>query len=106
MSYFVLLTRLSPELVASGESILELNAKAKHLIGLECPEVRWVGSYAVSGPYDYLDIFEAPNNHEATKVSVIIRSIGHGVTELWMATPWDQFTKLAEAARLVKSKGS
>jgi len=31
--------------------------------------VRWLANYWLLGPYDYLDIYEAPNEEVATKVS-------------------------------------
>lgn len=43
------------------------------------------------GPYDYLDIFDAPNETTAAKVVMIIRSYGHGQTETWTAMPWERF---------------
>jgi uncharacterized protein with GYD domain len=45
----------------------------------------------VLGPYDYLDIFEAPDEIAAGKVSAIVRSFGHASTETWSALPWERF---------------
>lgn len=53
-----------------------------------------MASYAVLGPCDYLDIFEAPNEEVAAKVALVVRSFGHAVTETWVATPWDRFLDL------------
>ena len=61
----------------------------------ECPGVKWLANYAVLGPCDYLDIFEASDSDTATKVALLVRSFGHGTTETWVATPWDRFTSLA-----------
>ena len=36
--------------------------------------VEWVSSYAILGPYDYLDVFRAPNVDAACKVSTLVRS--------------------------------
>jgi uncharacterized protein with GYD domain len=47
-----------------------------------------VANYAILGPYDYLDIFGAPDETTAAKVVMIIRSYGHGQTETWTAMPW------------------
>ena len=38
--------------------------------------MKWVANYWLRGPYDYLDIYEAPNEEVATKVSAIIRTLG------------------------------
>jgi len=53
-----------------------------------------MGSYATLGPYDFLDVFEAPDQATATKVALIIRSFGHATTETWSATPWEDFKKI------------
>jgi uncharacterized protein with GYD domain len=60
MPTYAMLTRLSPEALARPQSVVELNRQVEDRIKLECPGVTWVANYAVLGPYDYLDIFEAP----------------------------------------------
>lgn len=61
--------------------------------------MKWLFNYAVLGPCDHIDIFEAPDPDTATKVALLIRSFGHGTTETWFATPWDRFTELATALK-------
>jgi hypothetical protein len=63
-------------------------------IRTQCPDVHWIGSYAVLGPADYLDIFTAPNVESAAKVAAIVRTFGHATTEIWGATPWTEFENL------------
>jgi len=99
MSTYVLLTKISPQAVKDPRSIEELGKRVSEKIKTHCPEVNWVASYAVLGPYDYLDIFEAPNDSAATKVSVLIRSFGHATTETWPATPWNGFLELVRGVR-------
>jgi uncharacterized protein with GYD domain len=60
--------------------------------------VRWIANCALLGPYDYLDIFEAPDEDSATKVALVVRSLGHAPTEICVATPWERF--IATASRL------
>lgn len=91
MGSYVILTRVSPEAVKTPESLRELEQEVKTRVERECPEVKWTANYAVMGPYDYLDLFEAPDNDTAMRVSTIIRSVGNSSTELWPAVEWARF---------------
>ena len=98
MATYILLTRLAPGAVAEPKFIEKLERKVADRIHKHCPEVKWVASYSVLGPYDYVDIFEAPDSEAATKVALLVRSFGHGTTETWIATPWDRFVEIAKKA--------
>jgi uncharacterized protein with GYD domain len=91
MQIFVMLTRLSPEALKSPASMEDFEKRAMEHISKECPEVGWLHSYALLGPYDYLDIFSAPDTDEALKVSAMIRSFGRAYSEIWPATEWERF---------------
>lgn len=94
MPSFIMLTRLSPDALRSPRSLEELEQKAMEHIRRECPQVNWIHNYAVLGGCDYLDVFEAPDAETAMKVATIIRSFGHGSTEVWTATEWKRFKEL------------
>lgn len=96
MPTYVMLTRLSPEALTRPEAVNELNQKVDDRIKRECPGVKWVANYAVLGPCDYLDIFEAPDAEAATKVALLVRSFGHATTETWVATQWERFKDMAK----------
>jgi uncharacterized protein with GYD domain len=91
MTQYVVLTKVSPDALQTPEGLLDLEKNVKDRVSKECPDVRWVTNLAVMGPYDYLDIFEAPDNDTAMRVSAIIRSLGNASTELWPATEWSKF---------------
>lgn len=93
---YIMMTRLSPEALTRPGAVMELNHKVEERVKAECPGVKWLANYAVLGPCDYLDIFEAPDADTATKVSLLVRSFGHATTETWVATPWERFTQLAQ----------
>jgi len=95
MTTFVMLTKLAPEALTRPEVVTELNRELEVHIRQQCPRVKWLANYAVLGPYDYLDIFEAPDAETATKVALLVRSFGHATTETWVATPWDQYAQMA-----------
>jgi uncharacterized protein with GYD domain len=94
MPTFVLLTRLSPEAVRTPEALEQLEREAMRRIRAECPGVEWANNCAVFGPYDYLDIFHAPDVETAAKVATLIRIHGHAQTETWAAVEWDRFKEL------------
>ena len=61
-----------------------------------CPEVKWLAHYALLGRYDFMDIYEAPNETTAHKVSLISRQAGAATAESWPALAYDQHLKLLE----------
>lgn len=63
-------------------------------IRAECPEIEWLSSFAVLGPYDYIDMFRASDVEAATKVATIVRTFGHAQTEIWAATEWQRFKEV------------
>ena len=96
---YIMLTRLSPEALTRPGAVANLNKKVEERIRQECPSVKWLANYAVLGPCDYLDIFEAPDADTATRVALLVRSFGHATTETWVATPWDRFLSLAQGLK-------
>jgi uncharacterized protein with GYD domain len=94
MPTYVVLSRLTPETVKTPRELKRLEKAVSEAIRRECPQVKWLANYAILGPHDYLDIFEAPDETVAAKVVVLIRSFGHAATETWTALPWDRFERL------------
>lgn len=99
MATYIMLTRLSPEAVTRPGAIADLNKKVEERIRKDCPGVKWLANYAVLGPYDYLDVFEAPNPDAATQVALLVRSFEHATTETCVAAPWDHFLELAQGLK-------
>ena len=99
MDNYIMLTRLSPEALTRPGVVANLNEKVEERIRQECPGVKWLANYAVLGPCDYLDVFEAPDADTATRVALLVRSFGHATTETWVATPWDRFLTLAQSLK-------
>lgn len=91
MPVFVMLTQIEPEAVRSPGELEGLERQAMARVRKECPDVEWHSSYAVLGPHDYLDIFSAKDIDTATKVSTLVRTLGHARTELWPAVEWTHF---------------
>jgi uncharacterized protein with GYD domain len=94
MAHFIMLTRLAPTALQSPKTLEELEKKVMERIRSECSRVEWLHNFALLGPYDYLDVFKAPDFDTAFKVSAIVRSFGHAHTEVWGATEWAGFKEL------------
>lgn len=91
MSTFIMLTRLAAGVLRSPRSLEDLERQVMERIRSECPEIEWVSNYAILGPWDYLDIFRAPDIETATKVATLVRTFGHAHTEVWAATEWQRY---------------
>ncbi len=91
MATFVMRTRLDADAASSPTDVKRLEAALDRRIRQECPEVKWKANLALLGPYDYLDMFEAPDEAVAAKVSMIVRSIGHAQTD---TVTWEGYRKL------------
>ena len=97
MPTYAMLTRLTPEAVKSPADLKQLEKKVAERVRKDCPQVKWLGNYAILGPYDYLDLFEAPDEEAAAKVVMITRSFGHAQTETWTILPWERFERIIPA---------
>jgi len=94
MATYVMLTKLSTEAVKDPRSVEELGRAVTQKLKTQCPQVKWLASYSLLGPYDYLDVFDAPDERLASQAALIVRSFGHAITETWTAIPWDRYLGL------------
>jgi uncharacterized protein with GYD domain len=70
----------------------EWKAKVERLV----PGIRWTAHYALLGPYDFMDLYEAPDDAAAMRVSLLSRELGAAAAESWPAMPYESFLPLAE----------
>jgi uncharacterized protein with GYD domain len=96
MAEFVLLTRISPQALHQPRTYATLERHVAEQVRHHCPEVQWLHSWAVLGPWDYVDVIDAPDLAAATRVSVLVRSFGQARTEVWPAMAWPQFKGLVQ----------
>ena len=94
MATYILVTKLSPELTKDVKRRAEIGRKWIERVKKNCPEVKFISHYALLGPYDFLDIYEAPNEESAAKVSMISLSGGAVAAESWTAIPYMEFISL------------
>ncbi|GAB4374124.1 MAG: hypothetical protein Kow0062_11800 [Acidobacteriota bacterium] len=96
MPQFVLLTRLAPDAMQDPAGRRAMGKEWLGRVKSACPEVRWIAHYALLGPYDFLDIYEAPDVETAQKVALISRSGGATTVESWAAMPYERFMRVFE----------
>jgi uncharacterized protein with GYD domain len=89
MPHYILLSNLTDEgwktIRENPERIKEVNKE------LEAMGVRVISQYAVLGPYDFVNIVEAPDNKTIGKVSIELGSRGTIKIMSMAAIPIDEF---------------
>jgi uncharacterized protein with GYD domain len=94
MPTFVLMTRLAPESVHDAHARRAMGKEWLKKVKALCPEVKFLAHWAILGPYDFMDIYEAPDVETAHKVSLISRSEGAVSAESWQALAYERFLEL------------
>jgi uncharacterized protein with GYD domain len=93
---FILATKVSADLTQDLSDRESLGKEWINEIKAKCPEAKWLHHWAVLGPYDFIDVFEAPDHETAIKVSLLTRSAGATVAETWTAIGYKRFLELMQ----------
>jgi uncharacterized protein with GYD domain len=97
---YILLSKLTTEgrktIEARPERIKEVNRE------IEAFEAKVLEQYALIGPYDFVNIVEAPNNEAITKVSIELGSRGTVEILTMPATSIDNFISMIKSANMQK----
>jgi len=96
MPTYILVTKLGPDQMRDINRRYEIGHIWKEKVKENCPGVKFVAHYALLGKYDFLDIFEAENEEEAAKVSLISTSNGATQAESWTAIPYPRFLEITK----------
>ena len=96
MPLYVLMTRLAPESLHDAKGRRAAGKEWLQKVRSACPEVKFVAHYALLGPYDFMDIYDAPDAETAHKISLISRSEGALTAESWPALAYDEFLRVLE----------
>ena len=96
MQTFILLTKLSPEVAMKMKDRERLGRNWLERVHEKCPEVKFIAHYAILGEYDFLDIYEAPDNETAAKVSIISQANGALSAVSMTAIQYKRFVELTE----------
>lgn len=92
-----MLTKLAAGEARTATNLERLERSVADRVQEQCPNVRWLSSYAVLGRADYADVFTAPDLETAMKVSALVRTYGAADTEVWPAVEWERFKSLARS---------
>ncbi len=93
---FILLTKFSPEISKQMKDRARLGRVWLEQVKEKCPEIKFIEHYALLGSHDFLDIYEAPDEKTAAKVSMISLSNGAFEAQSLTAIPYKEFLKLTE----------
>jgi len=99
MQTYILLTKFSPEQSIKMGDRKKQGREWLEQVKEKCPEVKFISHYALLGKFDFMDIYEAPDEESAAKVSMISLSNGAFQAESLMAIPYKRFLELAEEIR-------
>ncbi len=94
MQTYILLTKLSPDLTNQMKDRARIGKTWIDQVREKCPDVKFVAHYALLGQYDFLDIYEAPDEEVAAKVSMISRANGALQAQSLIAIPYKRFLEL------------
>ncbi len=97
MPTFALLTKLASEEAKNPSLRAQRGRRWMARVRAKCPGVKWIAHYAMLGPYDFLDIYEAPNEEVAAQVAMLTLALGASAAESWTLIPYDRFLKLTKS---------
>jgi uncharacterized protein with GYD domain len=98
MPTYVLMTKLGASSMHDPKGRRRAGQDWKRKVDEACPGIKWGPHFALLGPYDFIDIYEAPDQETAFKVSLMSRELGAVVAESWPALSYEQYLPLIEAA--------
>ena len=96
MPTFVLMTKLSPDITRQMKDRKSLGRAWLDQVKAKCPGVKFIAHYGLLGPYDFVDIYEAPDPETAAKVSMISLANGALQAESWVAIPYQRFIEWSD----------
>lgn len=95
MATYMLMTKLSPELTSKMKDRAYLGRAWLEEVKEKCPGVKFISHYGLLGPFDFCDIYEAPDSETAAKVSMISLKNGAVQAESWLALPYKKVIEIA-----------
>ena len=106
MKTFVMMTKLCTHDALLVEVGSKLRDRAKNarawLLPVDLKKARNLAHYALLGQWDFMDIYEAPDDETAAKVSMLSRAHGCHIVESWSAIPYERILELSEQIEKIK----
>lgn len=96
MPTYVLMTKLGPAALKDARGRRRAGQEWKAKVEKLVPGIRWTAHYALLGPYDFMDLYEAPDDASAMRVSLLSRELGAASAESWPAMAYEAFLPIAE----------
>ncbi len=96
MQTYILLTKLSTDLSTQMKDRAAIGRNWLDQVREKCPEVKFKAHYALLGQYDFMDIYEAPDEETAAKVSMISQVNGALQAQSLPAIQYKRFLELVE----------
>ena len=96
MQTYILLTKLAPEAGKNLEKRDKTGSKWLEEVKKKCPKVKFISHYALLGQYDFISIYEAPDNETAAKVSLISRKNDAMTAESLPAIPYKKYLEITK----------
>lgn len=102
MKTYIMMTKIAPQDANIIDISHRMQAHNKNSsiwmdeIKKACPGVRIIANYALLGPYDFMCIYEAPDEKTAAKVSLMSRAHGAFQVESWNAIPSNEISDLVD----------
>jgi uncharacterized protein with GYD domain len=90
------MTKLDPEVASKMRERDAVGRAWLEHVKEKCPEVKFIAHYGLLGQYDFMDIYEAPDEESAAKVSMISRANGAVNAESWPAIPYARVVELSK----------
>lgn len=96
MKTFILMTKLSPEISIHMKERQTIGRNWLNEVKSKCPDVKFLSHYALLGEFDFIDIYEAPDDETAAMVSMISRENGAIEARSLTAIPYNKFLELTK----------
>ena len=95
-STYVLMTKLSASSLRDPRGLRDAGREWMARVKELCPDLRWRSHYALIGPFDFMDVYDAPDEAAAFRVALLSRELGAARAESWPALDYADFLDVAD----------